>query len=129
MAPPTNDVRVFGRVEPSVHFRGRSSLNVRTCGRVAPYVILPVNVAPEGFLTRRSDQVPGASFSGVPKVYDVVFTTPYPTNNYSISIDGSDGRAWTAENVLATGFRINAQAGAAFSGMVRWSTSYRGEAG
>lgn len=78
-------------------------------------------------LSEKSGSVLAGDFSGNPKTYAVVFTTMFPTNNYSVSITGSDGRSWVAESLAQTGFTINAQANQPLTGLVYWQANYKGE--
>ena len=123
---PTEEIKVGGRVVPTARFRGASSISVKARGRVAPYVVLNTGSSTI-FPFEKSDFVPGATFTGNPKTFAVLFTTPYPTTNYSISISCTEGRLWVPENVTPTGFTINSQANAPLVGTVYWSTIYQGE--
>lgn len=75
----------------------------------------------------KSNTVGGASFTGTPKTYDVVFTTAYPNTNYSISITGGIDRTFTFESKTTTGFRINSNANTSFTENVDWITKTHGE--
>lgn len=75
----------------------------------------------------KSAVVAGASFSGNPKKFSVVFLTPYPDDQYAILLDGADSRSFTFESKTANGFTINTNAGTAISGDVVWFTSPLGE--
>lgn len=77
--------------------------------------------------TIKTGVVSGASFSGNPKKYSVVFLTPYLSTAYTIDLAGTDSRSYTYESKLATGFVINTNANAAISGEVSWSTTVSGE--
>lgn len=79
-------------------------------------------------LKAKSGKVSGASFAGNPKVYSVAFSTAFPDTNYSVSMASStDSRSWLAENIVAGGFDINAQANRAIMGMVMWTAEHNGE--
>lgn len=71
--------------------------------------------------------VSGPLFAGSPKTYDVAFDTPFPDNNYAVTITGADNRNWTTEGTTTSaGFTINANAGQALIGQVYWTANYRG---
>lgn len=74
----------------------------------------------------KSGSVPFGSFTGNPKIYDVVFASPFPNDNYSVTITGYDSRSWYIENILATGFRINSSANQPLTGLTHWHASYNG---
>lgn len=79
-------------------------------------------------LVLKSDTVLGSAFAGNPKVYSVVFDTPYSDSGYTISITGSINRSFTWTNKTTTGFTINANANPAFnSSYVDWQTIKIGE--
>lgn len=71
--------------------------------------------------------VSGASFAGTPKTYAVVFSTPYSTANYTVSVDGVDSRSFTYESKTTTGFTINTNANTAIAGEVSWLAVPTGE--
>jgi len=79
-------------------------------------------------LDQKSGIVANTSFSGTPKKYNVVFSTPYIDANYTISIVGVDSRAWTVETITENGFTINANANQNLTGNVYWTTTKNGEA-
>jgi hypothetical protein len=71
--------------------------------------------------TPKSGYVEGASFSGSPLKYTVVFATQFPNDNtYSISIIGEDSRAWSVSNVTKTQFTIESNSSTTLTGRVRW---------
>lgn len=78
-------------------------------------------------LKTKTGTILGSSFTGNPKTYDVIFTTPYPNVNYTISITGGVNRTFTYENKTITGFKINANANFAFTENVDWQTITIGE--
>lgn len=71
--------------------------------------------------------VPGSSFTGAPRRFAVVFTTPYVDDAYGVFMSGTDGRTYTYENRTAEGFIINANAGSAIIGEVSWQAPRIGE--
>lgn len=75
----------------------------------------------------KSNTVAGASFSGSPLKYTVVFGTPYATTNYSITITGEVNRTFSWETKTVNGFIINANSATAFAGNVDWITKSHGE--
>lgn len=68
--------------------------------------------------------VAGSSFAGNPKVYNVVFSTPYTDSNYVILIDSAVPRVWTFENKDGNGFTINSNANKEFTETVNWNTRH-----
>lgn len=71
--------------------------------------------------------VSAGSFTGSPRIYDVVFATPMPSATYAIVIDGLDQRSWSYSNRTINGFRINTNANQALTGDVSWSAFTVGE--
>ena len=69
--------------------------------------------------------VSGASFAGSPKKAAISFTA-FPSTSYAITITGADPRTWTYESKATTGFTINANANAAFTGEVSWTAILSG---
>jgi hypothetical protein len=79
------------------------------------------------FLKDKAGVVTGASFSGSPKKYVVVFSAAFADADYAISLGSLNNRSWTYESKTAAGFTINANANTALSGEVSWSASKSGE--
>lgn len=77
-------------------------------------------------LTIKAGTVSNTSFTGNPKTYQVTFSTPY-SNNYSISITGSDARTFTYESKTVNGFIINTNSNTSLTGDVDWQTIRNGE--
>jgi hypothetical protein len=72
----------------------------------------------------KSGQVDGSLFVGTDTLYyDVVFTTPFSTNVYAISIIGEEPRSWSIHNKTATGFRIESNSSSPLTGEVYWICS------
>jgi hypothetical protein len=78
---------------------------------------------------RRAGLVDAVVFAGNPKVAAVTFTAPFPDENYSVVVTGSDGRMWSVTAKTAAGFTINSNANQAPTGPVSWLATYQGEAG
>jgi len=76
---------------------------------------------------RKSGVVESTSFTGNPKTYDVIFSTPHSSVNYKININGVDGRAWSYSNKTVNGFTIDTNADKELDGEVSWSTKLVGE--
>lgn len=77
---------------------------------------------------RKSGRVTAGLFSGNPKKFALNFTTPFPDNNYEVSLGSSaDARVLTYESKLATGFTINTNANQALVGEVSWAAAYDDE--
>jgi hypothetical protein len=75
----------------------------------------------------KSGIISGGSFSGSPKKYSVVFTTPFIDTKYSIEINSGANRLWSYESKTANGFTINANANTAFIEEVSWFATQIGE--
>lgn len=71
--------------------------------------------------------VSGASFSGVQKSYNVVFSTPFSSSDYSISIVGNSARSWTILNQSSAGFTIESNTSKDLIGNVYWMCINNGE--
>lgn len=65
--------------------------------------------------------VQAASFTGSPRKATVTLQSAQPSAQYAVVVTGSDGRAWTVENITAAGFTISSNADAALTGPVYWS--------
>jgi hypothetical protein len=78
-------------------------------------------------LNIKSNTVTAVSFTGTPLTYVVIFTTPYPSTNYTINITGSDNRVFTYESKTTNGFIINTNANTILTGNVDWQTISIGE--
>ena len=78
-------------------------------------------------LKDKSGKIAFGAFLGSPRRAAVTFSVPFPDSAYSVSITGSDGRAWIVEDQLGTGFTINSQARALLTGPVQWTVIYNGE--
>lgn len=74
----------------------------------------------------KSGIIPGSSFTGNPKIYDVVFGTSF-SGDYSISVIGEDVRVWSYENKNLSGFRINSNADQPMGGNIYWQAILNGE--
>ena len=74
----------------------------------------------------KSGVIPGSSFTGNPKIYDVVFGSSF-TGDYSISVIGEDVRVWSYENKVLSGFRINSNADQSLVGNIYWQAILNGE--
>jgi hypothetical protein len=57
---------------------------------------------------------------GAPKRAAVLFTTPLPSTDYTITITSADVRVWTFESKATTGFTINSNGNQVLSGEVHW---------
>ena len=87
--------------------------------------VIPINTTIG--LNIKSNTVTAASFTGTPLTYTVIFTTPYPSTNYTITITGSDNRVFTYESKTINGFVINTNANTILTGNVDWQTISIGE--
>ena len=72
--------------------------------------------------------VAGASFSGSPKTFAVVFASAYADAAYAIHIASTDGRTFVYASKTSAGFTISAQANQAITGEVSWTCTKSGEA-
>jgi hypothetical protein len=68
----------------------------------------------------KSGNVSAISFTGDPKVYNVVFSSSFPSANYSPVVTGGDARSWTVENITASGFTINSNSNTTLSNTTYW---------
>lgn len=81
-----------------------------------------------GYLLQKSGLVSGSTFAGNPKTFSVTFSTPFPNNNYSITISADVNRTWTWQSKTASGFTISANANPAFNtSTVSWIALENGE--
>lgn len=80
-------------------------------------------------LRLKSGKALAGDFSGSPKRATVTFPTPFPTNNYTVNITGTDVRVWTIESKTTSSFVINANANAAIISLVGWQAQLDGEVG
>lgn len=78
-------------------------------------------------LKTKSGIAPSSGFTGNPDKYTVTFITPFPSNNYSVTITGEKQRSWTIESKSASGFVINSNANPPFTGNVFWQAIEVGE--
>ena len=62
------------------------------------------------------------AFTGSPIILKatVVFTTPLPSTDYSITITSADVRVWTFSNRTAAGFTLNSNSAQMLTGEVSW---------
>ena len=68
-----------------------------------------------------------SGFTGNPKIKAIVFTTPFSSNNYSVTITGEDNRNWTVQSKSSTGFTIDSNTNPLFTGNVFWQAIEVGE--
>jgi hypothetical protein len=68
----------------------------------------------------KSGSVNSDSFTGDPKTYNVVFSSSFPSSNYSPVVTGGDARSWTVENITASGFTINSNSNTTLSNTTFW---------
>jgi hypothetical protein len=78
-------------------------------------------------LKEKVGSVDGASFTGNPKVYSVIFATNFADTNYAIFLTGTENRTYTYESQTVSGFTINVHANAAIAGNVYWMAKQIGE--
>lgn len=67
-----------------------------------------------------ANSVLATAFSGSPKRASVLFTTPMPSTNYTITVTSADVRVWTFESKAMTGFTLNSNSNQVLSGEVHW---------
>lgn len=67
-----------------------------------------------------ANTVLATAFSGNPKKAAVLFTTPLPSTDYTITITSADVRVWTFESKATTGFTINSNSNQGLFGEVHW---------
>lgn len=76
---------------------------------------------------RKSGLLTNADFSGSPSVATVVFSSPMPDLNYTITITGEDSRVWSYQGKTTDGFIINTNANQLLTGEVSWQAIRVGE--
>jgi hypothetical protein len=99
---------------------GTASTDIWTANKVISYLNSNINPSKSGYID-------GNSFTGNPKIYDVVFDSPFTTINYSTSIIGNSSRSWTISNQTISGFRIESNSSKNISGSVYWMSIGNGE--
>ena len=57
--------------------------------------------------TAKSGIVSNSTWTGTPLNYQVIFTSAFPSSDYSVTVTGGDARVWTVESVTVNGFIIN----------------------
>jgi hypothetical protein len=65
-----------------------------------------------------SGSIPGASFSGTPRVYEITYSIPLDYLDYSISVIGRDSRQWSIDSFTTTKLEINSNSNTALTGPV-----------
>jgi hypothetical protein len=75
----------------------------------------------------KSGIVSGSQFTGNPQTFSVVFSVPFPSVLYSISIVGDSARSWLVDNRSVSGFTINANTKTTVTGFVYWQAIAAGE--
>lgn len=83
--------------------------------------------AQTGVLKQKNGSVTGTTFAGNPKKATVTFGTPFPDNNYAVTVTGEVSRSWSVESKTSAGFTINANANLAFTENVFWMAAQIGE--
>jgi len=77
---------------------------------------------------RKSGSIDYTLFTGNPKKAVVTFNRPFPSTQYSISIQSNtDVRVWTFENRTVNGFIINSNANTPLTGPVVWAANFNQE--
>jgi hypothetical protein len=62
-----------------------------------------------------------------PRTASVSFLTPFPTNNYSVTITGEDARIWTIQSKTSGSFIVNSNSDVSISGNTFWIAIAYGE--
>ena len=75
----------------------------------------------------KAGKVVSASFGGRPQTSSIVFATPFADGNYSVTINGGNARAWTAESLVSGSFIISTNAVQAIDEDVYWIAIKHGE--
>ena len=79
-------------------------------------------------LLQKNGTVSGSTFSGSPLIYSVLFTTPFPNNNYAVTVTADVNRFFTVQSKSASGFTINANSATLFTNNnVFWMAGQLGE--
>jgi hypothetical protein len=80
-----------------------------------------------GIPTIKSGIVAGNEFTGSPRTASIVFTKPFPDNNYTITVNGESSRTWTIQNKVSGSFQINANNNTAIANNTFWQAISTGE--
>lgn len=99
---------------------GTASTDIWTANKVISYLNSNSNPSKSGYID-------GNSFTGNPKIYDIIFDSPFTTINYSTSIIGNSSRSWTISNQTISGFRIESNSSKDIIGSVYWMSIGNGE--
>ncbi|GIV43979.1 MAG: hypothetical protein KatS3mg035_1102 [Bacteroidia bacterium] len=114
-----------GTISGNTTIIGSFSANTIYSGSTDLYDIFQVQT---NTLKQKNGSVSGSTFSGNPKKATVIFTTPFPDDNYAVTVTGEISRSWRIESKTASGFTINANANAPFtSSNVFWMAGQIGE--
>lgn len=79
-------------------------------------------------LLSKAGSITNTSFTGNPRRAPVIFTTPFSTTNYAITISGEDSRAWSIEGKVVGGFTASANSNVGLAGTTYWIATAYGEA-
>jgi len=77
--------------------------------------------------TIKANVILSGAFSGLPQTATVIFSTPFASNDYMVTVTGEDSRSWTIESKTATGFTINSNSKIALSGNTFFIATENGE--
>ncbi len=99
---------------------GTASTDIWTANKVISYINSSSNPSKSGYVS-------GGSFTGSPKIYNVVFDVPFSSINYSTSIIGNSSRSWTISNQTTAGFMIESNSSKIIDGNVYWMSIGSGE--
>lgn len=78
-------------------------------------------------LSTKAGSISAVTFAGNPKTASVVFSTPFPNANYSITVTGEDNRAWSVQGKVSGSFVVNSNSNTALSGNTYWVAIAYGE--
>jgi len=68
----------------------------------------------------KAGSIPSSSFSGTVKTCSVSLNTPFPDNNYAVTVTGTDGFAWSIISKTSGSFGLSSNSTSAITGPVYW---------
>ena len=77
-------------------------------------------ITPVSSIRPKAGSIPSSSFSGTVKTCSVSLNTPFPDNNYAVTVTGTDGFAWSIISKASGSFGISSNSTSAITGPVYW---------
>ena len=75
----------------------------------------------------KSNAIQNTSFGGSPLTASVTFTTGFPNTSLTVTVTGTDSRAWAVQSLTKDGFVVNSNSSQALTGKVYWQAMSIGE--